>query len=164
MSCSQSCSHPPGLLQSLRLRDERGSTLPLAIGLITMCLFAVAVVSDVTAVYLQRRNLMVIADAMALAGAQAIDLDAYYANGATTATRLDAPRVVQSATAHLDSMGARSSVPGLSVDQIATDGRVVRIRLSAPLRLPFFNGLATRSGDGMVRVESVAQLDYRPIP
>lgn len=144
------------------LGDERGSTLPLAIGLITICLLAVAIVTDVTAVYLQRRNLMVVADAMALAGAQAIDVDAYYANGATRGTRLDPSRVVTAANGYLDRSEARSSIPGLAVEQIATDGQVVRIGLAAPLRLTFFPGLVQDSPDAVVRVESLARLDFRP--
>jgi hypothetical protein len=144
------------------LRDERGSTLPLAIGLITICLLAVAIVTDVTAVYLQRRNLMVVADAMALAGAQAIDVDAYYANGATRGTRLDPGRVVTAANGYLDRSEARSSIPGLTVEQIATDGQVVCIGLEAPLRLTFFTGLVQNSPNAVVRVESLARLDFRP--
>lgn len=152
-----------GLHQSWRaeLRSERGSTLPLAIGLITICLLAVAVVTDVTAIYLQRRNLMVVADAMALAGAQAIDVDAYYAGGATQGTRLDAGRVVTSANAHLDRMDARVSIPGLVVEQVATDGQLVRIVLRAPLRLPFFSAMVEGQPDRMITVESLARLDYR---
>ena len=144
------------------VRDDRGSTLPLAIGLITICLLAVAVVTDVTAIYLQRRNLMAVADAMALAGAQAIDMDTYYAQGATMGTRLDSGRVVAAASTHLASTQAQSTIPGLTVEQIATDGQVVRIVLRAPLRLTFFNGLVQNSPDAVVRVESLARLDYRP--
>ncbi len=145
------------------VHDDRGSTLPLAIGLITICLLAVAVVTDVTAVYLQRRNLMVLADSMALAGAQAIDLDAYYANGATQGTRLDPGRVVSAAGAYLDRTDARVSIPGLVVEQVTTDGQRVRIVLRSPLRLKFFHGLVQASPDAVVRVESWARLDYRAV-
>lgn len=69
--------------------DERGSVLLLGVGLVIVCLLAIAVITDVSAAFLQRRSLMSVADAAAIAGAQAIDQGAYYANGASVGTRLN---------------------------------------------------------------------------
>jgi Flp pilus assembly protein TadG len=137
-----------------RLADDRGSVLLLGICWIVVCLLALAVMTDVTAAFLQRRQLMAIADAAALAGAQAIDLDAYYAQGAQTGTRLTPAQVVAASRSHALTTG---DVPGMSVDSIVSDGVTVRVALSAPLRLPFFDSLR----DETVRVAATARQDYR---
>lgn len=138
-----------------RLSEDRGSVLLLGIGWIVICLLALAVMTDVTAAFLQRRQLMAVADAAALAGAQTIDLDAYYAQGAQIGTRLSPAQVVAAARSHAAAYG---DVPGMSVDSIVSDGVTVRVALSAPLRLPFFDGIR----DETVRVVATARLDYRP--
>ncbi len=138
-----------------RFVDDRGSVLILGIGLVVVCLLAIAVAVDASAAFLQRRALMAIGDAAALAGAQAIDLDAYYSNGATPGTRLAPGLVVQAAREHVTHAPAGSRV---SIDAIVTDGTTVIVRLSSPLELPFFSAMATEP----VRIESAARLDYRP--
>ena len=78
-------------------RDERGSVLLLGIGMIVVGILAVAVAVDVSAAFLQRRALMSLGDSAALAGAQSIDLDSYYANGASIGTRLSPVAVASAA-------------------------------------------------------------------
>lgn len=137
-----------------RLAQDRGSVLLLGIGWIVVCLLALAVMTDVTAAFLQRRQLMAIADSAALAGAQTLDVDAYYAQGAQTGTRLSPAQVAAAARSHALAYG---DVPGMRVDSIVSDGVTVRVALSAPLRLPFFDSLR----DETVRVAATARLDYR---
>ena len=62
---------------STRPRGDRGSVLLLGLGLTVMCVLAVTVLADVSAVLLQRQRLLALADGAALAGAQAIDLMDY---------------------------------------------------------------------------------------
>lgn len=129
--------------------------LILGIGMVVVCLLAIAVMTDVTSAFLQRRQLMSVADAAALAGAQGMDIDAYYAQGASIGTRLSPAQVAAAARGHALAHGG---VTGLSVDSVVSDGVTVRVTLSAPLRLPFFDGVR----DEIVRVTSTARLDYRP--
>ena len=75
---------------------DEGSAIVLILGLIVVCFLALGVVVDVSTVYLARRSLQAQADAAALAGAQAIDLDHYYAYGASEEIRLE-PIAVRSA-------------------------------------------------------------------
>lgn len=133
--------------------DERGSILLLGIGFVAVCLMAVVVTVDASAAFVQRRELMAVADAAALAGAQAIDFDEYYRNGATIGTRLDPPRVAMVTRRQV----ALAEDPLISFDGVTTDGVTVRVRLSRPLELPF---LQETFGD-RVRVEAWARLDYR---
>ena len=140
--------------------DDRGSVLLLGVGFVIVCLLAIAVVTDVSAAFLQRRSLMSLADAAAIAGAQAIDQGAYYANGASVGTRLNPGLVRSAAAAHLARTNAASSIPGLHIERISSDGVHVLVALSAPLRLPFFGPVQQE----LAHVEASARLDYRPSP
>jgi hypothetical protein len=139
--------------------DDRGSVLVLGIGLVAVCLMAFVVLVDAAAAYLQRQQLTALADAAALAGAQGIDMAAYYRDGASASTRLDPGLVPQLARDHLLASDL-SALVGLRVDRIGTDGGQVIVGLSAPLDLPFGSDLV----DGRVAVESRAQLAYRARP
>ncbi len=136
-------------------REDRGSVLLLGIGWLTACLLAIVLIVDATSAYLQRRALMSVADAAALAGAQSVDLAAYYRDGATTGTRLDPVQV----GAAVRTQVARSASAGeMTLESVLTDGVTVRVRMSSPLELPF---LGDRFG-GRAQVEAAARLDYRP--
>ena len=137
--------------------DDRGSVLILGIGLVAACVLAVVVLADASAAFLQRQQLLALADAAALAGAQALDLDSYYAEGASAATGLDVACVPGRVRAHLARSRAASAVDGLAVDRVVSDGQQVVVSLSAPLRLPFLSGaFAAR-----VVAEARARLAYR---
>jgi hypothetical protein len=131
--------------------------LLLGIGLVVVCVLALTALIDVSAAFLQRQQLFALADDAAIAGAQAIDLPAYYAGGASATTRLDPAAVSATVQRHLARAGSRSAIPGLVVRRIWSDGRQVAVDLGCPLRLPFLSGLF----GGEIRVESWAQLGYR---
>lgn len=142
---------------ALPARDQRGSVLLLGVGLVLCCLLGITVLVDVSAAFLQRQQLLAVADAAAIAGAQAIDLPGYYAEGALATTRLDASAVSNAVEAHLTRAGTRAVIPGMVVSRVWSDGRQVLVALRSPLRLPFLSGLF----EGDVSVESWAQLGYR---
>lgn len=115
---------------------DRGSITLLVLGFTAVCLLALVVLVDASAAYLQRRELVARADAAALAGAQGIDLAAYYAHGATAATRLDPGTVARRVRTQVVRSGA-ADVAGLRLRTVSTDGERVHVVLSMPLRLPF---------------------------
>ena len=146
-------------------RADRGSIAVLAIGMVVICVMAFTVLVDVSAAVLQRHRLQSLVDGAALAGAQAIDLDAYYEQGAAGATGISA-RVLQSTVRHflaearlsdrdLGERGAR-----FSIDEVSTDGRTVTVRLSEPMVVPFLSGLV----DVRLSVQSRSQLAYAEAP
>ena len=138
-------------------RDD-GTVLILGIGLVGVCLLALAVVADTTSAFLQRRSLYSVADSAALAGSQAIDLAHYYASGASQGTRLDSSAVTRKARSYLLRESIQQEHPGLHVDAVTTDGITVQVDLSATIRLPFLGAL----WHDVIRVRSTARLDYRP--
>lgn len=138
------------------VRGDRGSVMVLGLGMVAVALLAVMVGVDATSAYLQRRALVGLADATALAGAQGIDIEAYYADGATSSTGLDPATVTSRVSSFLGSIAA-DAPKGLRLEAVATDGRVVLVRLSQPLRLPFLSALVQEP----ITVESRARLAYR---
>ncbi len=146
-----------GLAHGIRRSDDRGSALPLGIGLTIVCLLGAAGAIDAASVVLQRVRLESQADAAALAGAQGIDLDAYYARGASATTTLDPALASLRARRHLAAAGLPTDV---HVDAVDADLTGVVVRLSAPVHLPFPVPLAERSAV-RVTVESRAALAYR---
>ena len=140
--------------------DDRGSVLLLGVGLVAVCLLAVVALVDVSAAFLQRQQLMAVADAAALAAAQSIDLPAYYESGAGAETRLEPALVAPRVRQYLDRSQAARSIEGLRLERAWSDGAQAVVALSSPLRLPFMS--AVFAGD--VSVESWAQLAYRDAP
>ena len=137
--------------------SDRGSALLLGVGLVAACLLALVVLVDASVAFLQRQQLFALADTAALAGAQAIDLPTYYAEGASAATRLDTSAVPTRVRAHLSRTQAAAAIDGLVLDSAWSDGRQVAVTLSCPLRLPFLSDMF----GGRVTVQSQARLAYR---
>jgi hypothetical protein len=139
--------------------DDAGSVVLLGVVLVAVCVFALVVVIDISALFLQRRNLAAIADASALAGAQAIDLDAYYANGASEATTLDPAIVARVVRANIANVINSDGLRGMRLEGVESDGESVRVHLSAPLTAPFLGAILGERAE----VVANARLDYRSV-
>ena len=136
--------------------DDEGSVLLLAIGMVVVGVLAFTALVDASAAFLQRQRLMAVADAAALAGAQAIDLEQYYLQGASASTRLDPEAVARAVRRHVVESGSARDIDGLVIERASSDGTSVEVALRAPVRLPFLSGLF----GGDVQVESTARLAY----
>jgi len=139
-----------------RGKEDRGSVLILTLGLLVVCVLAVGIVVDASTVFLARRALQAQADSAALAGAQAIDVDAYFDQGAASGIRLE-PRLVRAAVEHF----LRRSAGDPRLVHVVLDRDVVLVRLEAVVRPPFA-GWLTPSGSYDLQVEAGATLSYRP--
>ena len=139
------------------MKNDEGSIMLLGIGMIGVCLLALAVITDSASAFIQQRELQSVADSIALAGAQGIDLEEYYEVGATRSTRLNSSQAREIAKAHAAAMTADSDtkLTGVAVEP---DGRSIRVTLTAPLRLTFFDALPFDP----VQVSASARLDYAP--
>ncbi len=123
----------------MRRRSESGQVTILIVGLATVLAMGIAVVTDASAAYLQRQGLDNLADGAALAGADlGASGDDVYAGG-LRAGRLVVTEAEARAAVHdyLQRSRAFQRHPGLAV-YVDTDPatRTVRVRLTAPLRLP----------------------------
>jgi hypothetical protein len=137
--------------------DDRGSVLLLTLGFVVVIVMAIGVVVDASSVFLQRRSLAALADGAALAGAQSIDVDAYYRRGAQAALR---PSISQVRSDVLDYLrSARAERDGVRVERIAIERGVVIVSLRRTARAPFTGWLRV---DFPVRAEAGARLLLRP--
>lgn len=138
-----------------RPRDE-GSVLVLSLGFIIICIIALAVVVDASTVFLARRALQSQADGAALAGAQAIDLNAYYSEGASERIRLDEASVRAAVDRHVRRDPGDGRLTGVTMRD-----DVVLVTMTDRVRPPF-SGWLTPSGAYLLTVEAGAVLSYRP--
>ncbi len=137
-----------------RITDDSGSVLLLGLGLIGVVLLALSVAVDASLAFVQRSVLQARADSAVLAGAQAIDLDAYYAHGATSATRL-VPHVARNRTLeHLLRTQQVEEIRGLEVVSVSATDALVEAVLRIPIRTAFW------PIDASISVKAAAQLDY----
>ena len=119
-----------------RFADDEGSTLPLVIGLVALCLAVVLVATAATSLVLARMRLVSLADGAALAAAEGFDLaDLHVVDGQVRAELTDAA-ALEAAVAHL----AAVLIDGL--DEVALvaagsdDGRSATVTVSAMWRPP----------------------------
>lgn len=142
----------------MRRPHDEGSILVLSLGFIVICILALAVVVDASSVFLARRALQAQADAAALAGAQAIDLDAYYAAGAASRIRLDPSGIRAAVERHV-----RRDPGQARLTSVTLRDEVVLVSMADRVRPPF-SGWLTPSGAYDLEVEAGAVLSYRPAP
>ena len=116
------------------MRDEQGQVTVMIVGFMLILLGMVAVVVDASAAYLQRSGLDTVADGAALAGAEALDLQAGYEQGLGD-LRLSRQLVDDAVRTYLDQTGARSRFPGLGYS-VSVAGNEVVVHVTAPLDLP----------------------------
>lgn len=135
---------------------DEGSILVLSLGFIVICILALAVVVDASTVFLARRALQAQADSAALAGAQAIDPRAYYADGAASRIRLDTSGIRVAVERHV-----RRDPGGGRLTSVSLRDDVVLVSMTDRVRPPF-SGWLTPSGAYDLEVEAGAILSYRP--
>lgn len=133
--------------------DDRGSVLLLTLGFVVVIVMAIGVVVDASSVFLQRRSLAALADGAALAGAQSIDVDAYYRRGAQAALRPSISQVRSDVLDYLRAAGADHD--GVRVERIAVERDVVVVSLRRTARAPLTGWLRV---DFPVRAEAGARL------
>lgn len=116
------------------MRDERGQVTVMIVGLTFILLVTIAVVVDASAAYLQRSGLATVADGAALAGTEALDLQAGYEHGFEDPV-LSESLAREAITSYLHDTGASERFPGLTCT-LRVQGDEVRVDVHAPLDLP----------------------------
>ncbi len=130
--------------------DGQVMLLSLAFGLLAILL--VAAVASATAVHLERKRLLALADLAALEAADAMDPGRYYAasTGEPARVTLTPAQVRASVEAYLADAPAASRFDGLEVAEATTaDGRTVVITLRAVADLPLLTTATAAWSDGV---------------
>jgi Flp pilus assembly protein TadG len=122
-------------MSSRRRRDEQGQMTVLIIGFTAIILLMIVVVTDISKVFLVRRELDATADGAVLAAANG--LAAIYAQPAADGNaELDPDQARRLTADYLDQVAASNKFDGLdwSAD---VDGTTVTVRLTSTVDLPF---------------------------
>lgn len=121
-----------------RPAGDDGQVLLLALGYVVLALVLATAVASASAVHLERKRLLVLADLTALSAAGALDRDAYYARGSGSADGLVVltPASVRAAAErHLASAPEADAFEDLTLVRATTaDGRTAGVTLAARAR------------------------------
>ncbi len=124
----------------LPMRDddgESGQITLLSIGFGLLALTLVLVVAAASSIYLERKQLLALADGAAADAADAIDYGMYYAPGLEQeGLPVSDTSVLDSVAAYLDTSAAAGTFHDLSIESGTgtTDGRTAHVTLSAVAR------------------------------
>ena len=143
------------------LADDRGQITLLSIGFAMLALALVLVVAASSSVYLERKQLLALADGAAADAADAIDLGLYY-GGARDGLPLSDASVRESVGAYLQSSAASGSFRGLQIGAGTgtADGRTAQVSLSAVARPAVVPWVLAPWSDGFaITVTSSARAD-----
>jgi hypothetical protein len=107
-------------------RADRGSVLPLLVGLVALLMIAMSALVSLGQVVHERRGLYQIADEVVIAASRSIDLEAYYSGGAASSVPLSKDDVVAFVS---------RSAAGVRVDLVDVADGEVRLVLSRQVDL-----------------------------
>lgn len=138
--------------------SERGSISILTIGLFSILLTSVLILSDITAVYLAKRTLIIATEAAVQRGSKNLDFEAYYSGEYNTTSFLQGLlgageedpgipidcnaglRDAREVLAQWDSMDTSITRPGISEIRLSNfqcDGFQISLQSEAIVKLPF---------------------------
>lgn len=147
----------------MNIRDDRGSVLLLGMGLALIVFALVAALADIAVIRLARHELNYQADAAALAGAQAIDIEGlvnagYLEQGPAFLVPLNAADAIAAVRSHLEAVADGD----IHLVAVQASANTVTVSLSTPVRPPFTAVLAAVVGtDGIVDVQATAAAQTR---
>ena len=139
---------------------DEGTVLLLIVGLVTLAALLVSVVTDASALYLERRRLMSAADGAALAGAQKVDEARVYSEGlpATGPVPLNPSAAERAAFEYLTASGIT-----LSEVTVHATPTTVSVRIWSRYRLPVASTV-TAGGAGSATVSASATARTAIVP
>ncbi|MHA7238271.1 pilus assembly protein TadG-related protein [Arthrobacter sp. TMS1-12-1] len=143
-------------------RAEEGQIGVLVIGYLLICLLVVTVVLAVSAVYIEHKKLLSVADGAALAAADNYSIDVGGGGGSPTTPlpALQSRGVEESVAGYLAATGAATRFERLSIDPStgADDGRTARVVITAVVRPPIVNFLVPAGIPIVARADARAEL------
>lgn len=149
-------------LRRVDVRSDEGTVLLLILGLVVVAALFVSVVTDISALYLERRELVAAADGAALAGAQAVDEESVYRDGlpASGPVPLDQEAAEQAVRDYLADAGL---LTGRLEVSISTSATTVSVVLATRLDLPVASTV-TAGASGAADVSASATARTAVIP
>lgn len=144
------------------LGPDAGQATWLAIGYALIALVLITVVVSASAVHLERKRLLALADLAALDAADAIDTDAYYARdaGPGSLVVLGDDEVHDEVVDYLTMAAPAARLSDLTLVEARTDGRTATVTLHAVAHPPLVSWVLAPWSDGIdLLVTSSARTD-----
>jgi len=143
--------HHPG-----RSPDERGSVLVLVAGLVAVAMLLVAVVTDVSTLFLDQRSLAATADGAASRAAQAVlAADVYREEPGAPALPVSTAAAVRAVQDYLAARGADAAP--VRIVEVSSDGVTVTVVLTAEAKLPFSRWISAEPAGVDITAQARAQ-------
>lgn len=122
-------------------RDDDGQVMILIIGYVVLSLFVVTVVMAVSAVYIEHKRLLSVADSAAVAAADTFSLGQVEMSGSAPVTVLSDGAVKDAVASYLNRTSASGRFNSLTVDPATgtADSRTAHVVLSAVVHPPIVN-------------------------
>lgn len=145
---------------SKRAPDEDGQITVMVIGYMLLSLLVIAVVSAVSAVYIEHKKLLSVADGAALSAADTFSVATIDASGGEPVPALDSRSVARAAAAYLERSGALPRFNSLDLDPAtgAPDPQTARVALTAAVHPPIVNFLVPAGIPILATAEARADL------
>lgn len=141
----------------MRLKDDDGQVMLLSLAYGLLALLLVLVVVSATAVHLERKELLTLADLAALDAADAMSDRDYYGPDGSASVRLTPDGVAAAVDDYLATAPGAEQFPDLRVVEATTDdGRTARVTLRATADVPLLTVVTAAWSDGVV-LEVTAQ-------
>lgn len=125
------------------MSNDDGQITVLIIGYMLLSLLVVAVVTAASAVYIEHKKLLSVADGAALSAADTFSVASINSGGGEPTPALDSTSVSQAAAAYLERSGSVARFNDLAIDPAtgAPDERTARVVLTAVVHPPIVNFL-----------------------
>ena len=138
-----------------RLRDDRGSMIPLVLGFLLITTMLLTVVTDVGSMWLARRSLQATLDGAALAGSRAVDLQAIYSGRSRGPLLLDQAAAVGAVRGFIAQSPSAHQLGSVQIMHITISGATVTVRGQISIHPPFLSLL--KSGQVHIQAQASAQ-------
>ncbi|MCU1571539.1 MAG: uncharacterized protein JWR33_2280 [Naasia sp.] len=138
---------------------EEGSILPLLAGFFALTVAVILLVTAASSLYLERKRLLSLADAAALAAAESFPLESVSLRGDEVVPLLTDGEVRSTVERYLASM-PESSVEALRLEDADTpDGRTATVALSGRWRAPLLSAFVP--AELRIEVTATARTEFR---
>ncbi|WP_125106117.1 MULTISPECIES: pilus assembly protein TadG-related protein [Gulosibacter] len=134
--------------------EDRGSITPLAIVYVVVALLVALVIAAAGSLYLERKQLLELADAAALAAAQSYDLDSVHLDVDGVRVQLDPEQVRERAADYV----ARYGPEDARVTQVHVSGDTVAITVTGTWYAPIVNDVVPATIEVTVTATAVSEL------
>lgn len=124
-----------------RLKDERGSISVLTLGLFTLTIALLILITDIASIFVSKQSLLHASEAAAIRAVHSVDLAAYYRGNSGVSVPIDCGwayrKAIEELSGWADGSIRRNELQDVSLIEFTCSGNRVRLSTSSHVVLPF---------------------------